>query len=768
MSKCDFFRKKITYLGYSISSEGLSALKNKLDEIANYPMPNCLKTAYQFCGICCYYTRYVPRLQIHLSHLQKLIAKKGSFQMTDEAKEGVIAVQKLARAGVNIHHLDYDQPIFIAADTSLVGIGGCCGNYSKLEEVTSTLTDIKVSAYTSRALCVKEALLSSRARELIGCSYVLEHFSDILPRDQEILVVTDHLNLQNLFDANVMAGKTSFFTVVRRALAVIMEFTVKFIYFTNKSELISCVDGLSRNAKYITEPFKIYMDELNMKIEVLPTRECNFVENEGEEFKIPPIPICPIVTRDMILREQNECSELKIFIEKLKLLKTGEKLILPTKVYFLCDELLCTENSKNFKMVVIQEKKAVTTLQYLHCSRDHVGVERLILFLNKLIFFVKNKYKLASEIVKNCYLCQLSKVDREPSKINQLSLRPSVEPFMDIKIDLMDFRSANQTFKYVLTALDTFSLFLDCTLINDESAVTVARSISILCDRYGLYGRSTITTDLGTEFINKDLEYELKRLNIPKLKISEMNPQSNRVERSHAEVRKILRTLLHSGGDLAYKVQLSVMKYNFLETKFLNYKSPHSVIYGYEPNFFSALFNIDSLRENDDDYTLNKIEISESVQKWTKYHENLLLEIGKNHFELTLGDLENLQLRVEKFQENDLVLVKFPQVKNQCSKMYFKYKGPFIVKKIALNSCLLECVYTRHLFSRNIRLIKKLHCTDDFKKMMILRNFSVKNNLFFPINTISEHHENLMKDVAEIDLLSKSTEPRLLRSGRLY
>jgi hypothetical protein len=165
LSKCNFCQSSVTFLCYTVSNKGLAAISNKLIEIAKYSMPKCLKSALRFCGITTYYTRFIPKLQLWLSLLQKLIGKKGQFEMTPEAIEGVKGIQKSAEKGCHVHHLDYGKNIFVATDTSLHGIGGVFGNYDDLNKSTKTMSNIKISAYTSRCLDAKEALLSSRARE---------------------------------------------------------------------------------------------------------------------------------------------------------------------------------------------------------------------------------------------------------------------------------------------------------------------------------------------------------------------------------------------------------------------------------------------------------------------------------------------------------------------------------------------------------------------------------------------------------------------------
>ena len=61
LSKCDFFKSQIHYLGHLISENGISPLLDKLDSIKNMPVLKCVKEIKQFLGLTGYYRKFVPR-----------------------------------------------------------------------------------------------------------------------------------------------------------------------------------------------------------------------------------------------------------------------------------------------------------------------------------------------------------------------------------------------------------------------------------------------------------------------------------------------------------------------------------------------------------------------------------------------------------------------------------------------------------------------------------------------------------------------------------
>ena len=59
LSKCDFYKTQLEYLGYIISNEGLQVVHDKVRAISNFPIPKSLKNIQQFLGVTGYYRRFI-------------------------------------------------------------------------------------------------------------------------------------------------------------------------------------------------------------------------------------------------------------------------------------------------------------------------------------------------------------------------------------------------------------------------------------------------------------------------------------------------------------------------------------------------------------------------------------------------------------------------------------------------------------------------------------------------------------------------------------
>ena len=62
LAKCHFGKDKINYLGYEVSSQGLSPLPDKVRATSLMPPPKTVKQCRQFMGCIQYYKDFLPNL----------------------------------------------------------------------------------------------------------------------------------------------------------------------------------------------------------------------------------------------------------------------------------------------------------------------------------------------------------------------------------------------------------------------------------------------------------------------------------------------------------------------------------------------------------------------------------------------------------------------------------------------------------------------------------------------------------------------------------
>jgi hypothetical protein len=126
-SKCVLGASEVTFLGYSISPEGIKPLPAKVEAIMNFPVPKNVKELRRFLGMLNFYRRFIPYAAQHQGPLNSLLSGsvKGShpvhltckeLEAFNNSKKGLCQATLLA-------HPDNQAKLALVADASDVAIG---------------------------------------------------------------------------------------------------------------------------------------------------------------------------------------------------------------------------------------------------------------------------------------------------------------------------------------------------------------------------------------------------------------------------------------------------------------------------------------------------------------------------------------------------------------------------------------------------------------------------------------------------------------------
>ncbi|KAL4032718.1 hypothetical protein IC575_005799 [Cucumis melo] len=78
-SKCEFWLKKVTFLGHVVSSEGVSVDPAKIEAVTSWPQPSTVSEIRSFLGLEGYYRRFVEEFSRIASPLTQLTRKGTPF-----------------------------------------------------------------------------------------------------------------------------------------------------------------------------------------------------------------------------------------------------------------------------------------------------------------------------------------------------------------------------------------------------------------------------------------------------------------------------------------------------------------------------------------------------------------------------------------------------------------------------------------------------------------------------------------------------------------
>ena len=60
-SKCEFFKPRITYLGHTVSKDGIETENKKVITIQEWPIPKTVTEVCRFLGFTNYYHKFIPK-----------------------------------------------------------------------------------------------------------------------------------------------------------------------------------------------------------------------------------------------------------------------------------------------------------------------------------------------------------------------------------------------------------------------------------------------------------------------------------------------------------------------------------------------------------------------------------------------------------------------------------------------------------------------------------------------------------------------------------
>lgn len=85
--KCQFFKDKVTFVGYVITEDGLQKTDERIAAIRDSPEPQNVTEVRAFAGLVNYYAKFINGLADIMSPLYSLLRKGAKFEWTEECKQ---------------------------------------------------------------------------------------------------------------------------------------------------------------------------------------------------------------------------------------------------------------------------------------------------------------------------------------------------------------------------------------------------------------------------------------------------------------------------------------------------------------------------------------------------------------------------------------------------------------------------------------------------------------------------------------------------------
>ena len=174
------------FLGHVVGRRGLECDPKKIEDVKSWPVPDCLKSVWQFLGFVGYYRRFIPSFADLAEPLVALTGKDVPFVWRPACATAFLQLwDALVRAPILAFPAEFGDYI-LDTDASNIGLGGVLSQIQNDEEC--------VIAYCSRALRPSQRKYCTTKREMLAAVSMCMQFCSYL-RGARFTIRRDHKSL---------------------------------------------------------------------------------------------------------------------------------------------------------------------------------------------------------------------------------------------------------------------------------------------------------------------------------------------------------------------------------------------------------------------------------------------------------------------------------------------------------------------------------------------------------------------------------------------
>ncbi|KAF1317743.1 Retroelement pol polyprotein, partial [Globisporangium splendens] len=124
LSKCEFGKSSVQFLGHTVTAEGIQVDANKTTAIEKYPTPTTQKTLLSFLGLAGYYRRFICDFARIALPFHRLIKKDAKWTWSSEHDHAFRALKLALQQAPTLRLPDFDCRFTVTTDASGYCMGG--------------------------------------------------------------------------------------------------------------------------------------------------------------------------------------------------------------------------------------------------------------------------------------------------------------------------------------------------------------------------------------------------------------------------------------------------------------------------------------------------------------------------------------------------------------------------------------------------------------------------------------------------------------------
>lgn len=209
--KCHFYSKEVEFLGFIVSSEGVSMDQRRVDTIAAWPTPSTFREVQQFLGFANFYRRFIRAYSRIAQPLTSLLKgsvngkKKGSFEFGNDAEQAFRILREAFTKAPILVHFDPKAKLQIETDASEFAAAAILSQLVSIGEENPQWHPV---AFWSRKFIPAERNYETYDQELLAIVDAFKHWRHYLEgAAYPIRVLTDHNNLKGFMKLKQLNGR---------------------------------------------------------------------------------------------------------------------------------------------------------------------------------------------------------------------------------------------------------------------------------------------------------------------------------------------------------------------------------------------------------------------------------------------------------------------------------------------------------------------------------------------------------------------------------
>ena len=207
LKKCEFFAPAVEYLGFIISSDGISMDPRRVETVRDWPALQSFRDIQVFLGFANFYRRFIRHYSQITRPLTDMLKgmqagiKRGTFYLTAEGAEAFSKLKEAFQGAPILVHFDPELLIRLETDASDFGISGIISQLQKDGQWHPV-------AFYSRKMIPAERNYETHDQELLAIVMCFKHWRHYLEGSlHPVEVLTDHNNLRGFMNIKVLSGR---------------------------------------------------------------------------------------------------------------------------------------------------------------------------------------------------------------------------------------------------------------------------------------------------------------------------------------------------------------------------------------------------------------------------------------------------------------------------------------------------------------------------------------------------------------------------------